>query len=132
MRNLIKKILKEDYNQKSEIGVGDVYHIPLIGFFLMVTDIECDDNNEGDKKRETTTWGEVTYYDNGCTIKYRRSLDGGKTWEKEIAEIESGWLKFLIRHDYWKLILKGGTKFFDEVNESEEDGFEWAREIVRC
>ena len=89
----------------------------------IISDDECR-GDKGNKTNHTTEWGEITYYHDGCYIKYKISHDKGKTWNYEEGSeghwVEKGWIDMISRgKNWWKLVHKK-EDFFDKLNESEE------------
>jgi hypothetical protein len=134
MRNLIRKILKENTEERTyNIEVGDIYKIPTNPRVLvMISDYDC----RGDKSIKTNhsvEWGYVKYYHDGCYVKYKISYDDGQTWSYESGSdghwVEVGWINLLVEKDWWILVHKR-EDFFDKLNESED--LEWAEDAIKA
>ena len=86
----------------------------------MVTDIICD--GEPGRKVVNSSWGTKEFNSNGCSLKYKVSLDNGENWNYEDYEdyVDTGWIGELIKMGHWSLLQKN-INFFDSLNESEYD-----------
>ena len=131
MRNLIRKILKEENEEKNQIDIGDIFYIPKTKVLIRITDINCSGVPRM-KEHNTTDWGKQEIYYDGCDLKYEVSRDKGVTWEYEEEDghwVEVSWIQNIVEKGYWELLQKD-IDFFDQLNENEEDELEWAQEIV--
>lgn len=144
MRDIIKKILRENINP--QINVGDIFITSGTKEkdLIRITDIRCG-GNEFHKEFNTPDWGKQVIEYDGCDLTYQVSTDQGITWEYESEDghwveweyesegrhwVEVAWIKNLIEKGWWELLHKN-VDFFDILNESEEeDNLEWAREVI--
>ena len=115
MRDLIKKILKEESEDYSHIKSGDMYEIPSLGVLVMVDKIVCDSIKTGQQRQyvDERGWGWIEWYADGCALIYRKSHDKGKTWDKWNHRIQRGWANVMIKKGHWVVPIDNETEFFD-------------------
>jgi hypothetical protein len=130
VRSIIRKILLESV-EPQKIEVGDIFFITETNNLIMVTNI-IQDGKPGIKSVQTM-WGTKQYESEGYSLKYKVSLNNGKTWAYEdVGEenhdgeghyVDTGWIGELVKMGYWSLLQKN-INFFDSLTESEEE-FDW-------
>ena len=137
MRSIIKKILKENI-EPNKIEVGDIFSTTERGtedkIFVIITDIICD--GEPGPRVVNSMWGVKQYNSNGCSLKYKTSLDNGETWKYEDGEgqyVDTGWIDEIVKEGHWRLEQKNiDDNFFDSLNESEDENeFQWVEDIFK-
>lgn len=117
--------------EPQKIEVDDIFFVTETNSLIMITDIIHD--GKPMTKSAQTMWGTKQYESEGYSLKYKVSLDNGKTWGYEdVGEenhdgeghyVDTGWIGELIKMGYWSLLQKN-INFFDSLNESEDD-FNW-------
>ena len=112
MRNLIKKILKEEIEDHSNIKVGDMFEIPEIKRVVIIDKIICDNSRKGTYTHNSDKWGRIEFYDDGCDVIFKIS-DEGKTWDEYGYTMEKGWADVLIEKGEWIKAVDNDIQFFD-------------------
>jgi len=117
--------------EPQKIEVGDIFFVTETNSLIMITDIIHD--GKPMTKSAQTMWGTKQYESEGYSLKYKVSLDNGKTWGYEhVGEenhdgeghyVDTGWIGELIKMGHWSLLQKN-INFFDSLNESEEN-YDW-------
>lgn len=127
MRNLIKKILKEETewfedavnNNIYTPKVGDTFYIPKHNYSVRIKSTYCDEDYIPQEKKEYggDEWGVVSYMDYGCIVYIETNEHHGIWRDSDNREgVNLGWVQVLIDKKYWVQEKN--------MNEQEED-FGW-------
>ena len=98
MRDIIKKILKENINPQIDIGDIFITSGTKEKDLIRITDIRCGGTIR-DKEFNTPDWGKQVIEYDGCDLMYQVSTDQGITWEYESEDghwVEVAWIKNII------------------------------------